>query len=74
MSVVVDPQTNLGHSSWSLTSAPAGEDSSSLVFWRCDRCGCVVGFWREGHGSTPTADDTAPPDNVGAYTGQVCTG
>jgi hypothetical protein len=74
MSVVVDPQTNLGHSSWSLTSAPAGADSSSLVFWRCDRCGFVVGFWREGHGSTPTADDTAPTDNVGAYTGQVCTG
>jgi hypothetical protein len=74
MSVVVDPQTNLGHSSWSLTSAPAGAASSSLVFWRCDRCGFVVGFWRDGHGSTPTADDTAPADNVGAYTGQVCTG
>lgn len=73
MPVAVDPSKNLGHSSWSLTSAPAGEDSSSHVFWRCERCGFVVGFWRDGYGSTPTADDNAPAENVGAYTGQFCT-
>lgn len=73
MSVVVDASKNLGHSSWSLTSAPPGEESSSLVYWRCDRCGFVVGFWREGHGSTPTADENAPAENVGEYTGQLCT-
>lgn len=71
----VDSAINLGHAQWESATAPAGEaDLESKVFWRCVRCGFVVGFWREGHGSTPTADDTAPPDNVGAYTGQVCTG
>lgn len=69
----VDPGLNLGHAAWSLAAAPAGEDWATHVFWRCERCACVVGFWREGHGSTPTASDTAPPDNVGAYAGQFCT-
>ena len=69
----VDPATNLGHASWALALTPPGENPSTHVFWRCERCGFVVGFWREGHGSTPTADDVAPPSNVGQYTGQVCT-
>jgi hypothetical protein len=69
----VNPQTNMGHAAWSITTAPAGEaDAASKVFWACDACGVIVGFWRAGHGSTPTSDETAPPDDVGAYSGQLC--
>ena len=71
----VDPQMNLGHAAWSITTAPAGEaDAASKVFWHCDSCGVVVGFWRAGHGSEPTADESAPPANVGVYSGKICSG
>jgi len=73
MSFPVDPSRNLGHASWSLADAPAGEaDADHKVFWRCDRCGFVVGFWRAGFGSAPTSDETAPPDNVGVFVGSNC--
>lgn len=74
MSFPVDPSHNLGHASWSLVDAPAGEaDADDKVFWGCDRCGVVVGFWRPGFGSAPTSDETAPPGDVGIYAGQTCT-
>lgn len=71
----VDPAFNLGHSTWSLSPAPAGEaDAADKVFWCCASCGVVVGFWREGHGSTPTSDESAPPSDVGVYSGRNCGG
>lgn len=73
MPVDVDPAKNLGHARWVLAPAPAGEDGTTHVFWACAKCGFVVGFWRDGFGCEPVANDTAPAENVGAYTGQFCT-
>lgn len=74
MSIEVDPVRNAGHRRWSPTSAPPGADPVTHVFWRCDDCGAVVGFWRHGLGSSPSADETAPPDDVGVYAGSLCPG
>jgi hypothetical protein len=72
MSHPVDPSQSLGHAAWSPVAAPAGEDGATHVFWSCDACGAIVGFWRPGHGSEPTSTEDAPPADVGAYAGRVC--
>lgn len=72
---LVEPENNQGHLTWEHGTAPSGEqDVDKKKYWRCNRCGAIVGFWLDGYGSEPTSSLDKPPENIGVYTGSFCQG